>query len=57
MLTTQLYVSFKTKSDVDAGLFRSRVECCVLDIDKWMTNNKLKLKEDKTELVISSKYR
>ena len=57
MLTTQLYVSFKTKSDVDAGLFRSRVECCVVDIDKWMTNNKLKLREDKTELVISSKYR
>ena len=39
------------------GLFRSRVECWVVDIDKWMTNNKLKLNEDKTELVISSKYR
>ena len=57
MLTTQLYVTFKTKSDVDAGLFRSRVKCWVVDIDKRMTNNKLKLNEDKTELVISSKHR
>ena len=40
------------------GLFRSRVEHCVADIDRWMTNNKLKLNENKTELlVISSKYR
>ena len=55
---TQLYVTFKTDYDVDAGLPRSRVEHCVVDIDRWMTNNKLKLNENKTEpLVISSKYR
>ena len=52
---TQLNV---TNCDADTGLFRSRVEHCVADIDRWMTNNKLKLNENKTErLVISSKYR
>ena len=36
----------------------SRVERCVVDIDRWLTNNKLKLNENETELlVISSKYR
>ena len=45
---TQLYVTFKTDYDVDAGLSRSRVKHCVVDIDRWMTNNKLKLNENKT---------
>ena len=55
---TQLYVTFKTDYDVDAGLSRSRVKHCVVDIDRWMTNNKLKLNENKAEpLVISSRYR
>ena len=55
---SQLYVTFKTNCDVDAGLSRSRVEHCVADIDRWMTDNKLKLNEFKSEpLVISSKYR
>ena len=55
---TPLYVTFDTICNVDAGLSRSRVQHCVADIDRWMTNDKLKLNEDKTELlVISSKYR
>ena len=55
MLTRQFYV---TNCDVDAALSRSSVEQCVANIDRWMTNNKLKLNENKTELlVISSKYR
>ena len=29
---TQLYVTFKTNCDVDAGLSRSRVEYCVADM-------------------------
>ena len=34
------------------------VELCVKDIGDWMLRNKLKLNQDKTEvLVISSKYR
>ena len=45
---TQLYDTFKTNCDVDAGLSRSRVEHCVADIDRWMTNNKLKLNENIT---------
>ena len=55
---TQLYVTFKTNCDVDAGLSRSRVEHCVADIDRWMTNNELELNGNKIEpLVISAKYR
>ena len=44
------FVTYKTNSDVEAGLSRSRIDRCVVDIDRWMTNNKLKL------LVIGSKY-
>ena len=55
---TQLYVTFKTDSQEDMSLAKSRVECCVKEIHSWMINNKLKLNDDKTELlVISSKYR
>ena len=58
MLTTQLCVTFKTNSDVDAGPSWSRVEHSVADIDRWMTNYELKLNEDKTELLVMSfKYR
>ena len=36
----------------------ARVERCVVDSERWMTNNKLKLNESKRKLlVISSKYR
>ena len=36
----------------------ARVERCVVDIERWMTSNKLKLNENKRKLlVISSKYR
>ena len=36
----------------------ARVERCVVDIERWMTNKKLKLNENKRKLlVISSKYR
>ena len=53
---TQLYISFKTDCSYDLSLAKRRVECCVNDIDCWMVNNGLKLKQDKTELVfVSSK--
>ena len=48
---------FKTNCDVDAGLSRSRVEHCVADIHTWMTNNKLKINENNTELYTPCKYR
>ena len=55
---TQLYITFKTDSASDACLAKSRVEHCVEEIDRWMISNKLKLNDDKTELIVfSSKYR
>ena len=48
---------FKTNCDVDAGLSRSRVERCVADTRRWMTNNKLKINENNTELYTPCKYR
>ena len=54
---TQLYVTFKCDSMEDAYLGRTRVKCCVEDINSWMIKNKLKLNGAKTELiVISSKH-
>ena len=41
----------------DAYLGRTRVKCCVEDINSWTIKNKLKLNGAKTELiVISSKH-
>ena len=55
---TQLYITFKTDSADDACLAKSRVEHCVEEIDRWMISNKLKLNDDKTELIVfSSKLR
>ena len=54
---TQLYITFKTDSADDACLAKSRVEHCVEEIDRWMISNKLKLNDDKTELIVfSSKF-
>ena len=55
---TQLYITFKTDSADDACLAKSRVEHCVEETDRWMSSNKLKLNDDKTELIVFiSKYR
>ena len=56
---TRLYITFKTDSADDACLAKSlRVENCVEEIDRWMILNKLKLNDDKTQLIVdSSKYR
>ena len=55
---TQLYITFKTDSADDACLAKSRVEHCVEEIDRWMISNKLKLNDDKTELIVfTSKFR
>ena len=41
----------------DVCLAKSRVEHCAEEIDRWMISNKLKLIDDKTELIIfSSKF-
>ena len=55
---TQLYISFKTCCTNAMELSKTRVEACVRDIDLWMVQNRLKLNQEKTEvLVFSSRYR
>ena len=55
---TQIYINFKTDSADDACLAKSRVDLCVEEIDRWMISNKLKLNDDKTELIVfNSKFR
>ena len=55
---TQLYVAFKTDCLDKMAQCKTSIEQCVCDIDNWMAINKLKLNQDKTEVVlISSRYR
>ena len=55
---TQLYVAFKTDCLDKMVECKTTIEQCVRDIDDWMVINKLKLNQDKTEVVlISSRYR
>ena len=55
---TQLYVAFKTDCLDKMVECKTTIEQCVRDIDNWMVINKLKLNQDKTEVVlISSRYR
>ena len=54
---TQLYLSFNTLNEEDRVCTVAQVDSCVRDIDHWMASSRLKLNNDKTELlVISSKY-
>ena len=49
---TQLYLAFQNPKYADAvhnGCIK--VERCLADINAWMTNNKLKLNNDKTEIM------
>ena len=55
---TQLYLSFTSDCPIHLSSSKMAVELCLKDIGDWMLRNKLKLNQDKTELlVISSKYR
>ena len=49
---TQLYTTFSCDDSVDLTTTISRIESCLVDINNWMTTNKLKLNTDKTELLI-----
>ena len=49
---TQLYISFKPCDSISRQTAISQVEACIKDIKTWMTNNLLKLNDDKTELII-----
>ena len=54
---TQLYLSF-TYCPNHTSNAKETVELCVKDIGDWMLCHKLKLSQDKTELlVVSSRYR
>ena len=49
---TQLYVSFKSYISGNLSRARSTLEPSARDIDIWMLCNKLKLNDDKTEMLI-----
>ena len=49
---TQLYISFQPGVSVSKETAISCLEACIKDIKIWMTNNLLKLNDDKTELIV-----
>ena len=49
---TQLYIAFKPGASMSRETAISRIEACIKDIRAWMTNNLLKLNDDKTELIV-----
>ena len=54
---TQLYVPFDLNDPNDEMSARQRAEACILEIKSWMTVNKLKLNDEKTEfLIMTSKF-
>lgn len=54
---TQIYISFSASDTSEASNRLIKLQNCIHDIRSWMTHNKLKLNDDKTEfLVISSPY-
>ena len=55
---SQFYISFKTSCLNDMESSKYKMEACVRDIELWMLCNRLKLNQEKTEvLVFSSSYR
>jgi hypothetical protein len=51
---SQLYISFDILDDTDIAETIKRVQCCVSDIKLWMNAKKLKLNDDKTEILLLS---
>lgn len=49
---TQLYTSFSCKNTHDFQVAKQRLESCISDITLWMTANKLKLNNGKSELLL-----
>ena len=55
---SQLYTSFACNDTSDLVAAKQRLENCVADINLWMTTNKLKLNNDKSEfLFLHSRFR
>lgn len=49
---TQLYVSFKPADQLSARLMLHKVETCIAVLRHWMVQNKLKLNDEKTEVIV-----
>ena len=49
---TQLYMAFDPTDNEDAASVLKQLEDCISDIRMWMVGNKLKLNDDKTEVLI-----
>ena len=49
---TQIYLSFRPSDKAEPDLSRFRIELCIQDTNCWMMANKLKLNNDKTDLLI-----
>jgi hypothetical protein len=49
---SQLYIVFNPRDSLSRDEAVAKIEACAEDIRKWMTNNFLKLNDDKTELII-----
>ena len=48
---TQLYVSLDPRKKADVSSSLENLEYCIADIQLWITNNSLKLNEDKTSII------
>ena len=48
----QNYLSFKPNNPTSLKTCKESLEACISDIQKWMMTNKLKLNDDKTEVVL-----
>ena len=51
---TQLYISFNPNVPGEMNRAISKLEKCISDIKTWMTVNKLKLNDDKTEFFVAA---
>ena len=50
---TQIYMSCSTPNDkISVAKDCRRIEMCLHDIHSWMSNNKLKLNSEKTEIIL-----
>ena len=49
---TQLYLSFKNNSAESEAYHIGRIQTCIMEIRLWMSQNFLKLNENKTEFIV-----
>ena len=53
---TQLYHWFDLDTDSSQASAAIKIEACIADVKTWMVENKLKLNDDKTEVIVFSSY-